>query len=212
MRRGFQIAKPLKRATLQSSGLGCHEVYCNGLKVGRCGLGFGDDTVQETVLYVEHDVSDLLKPGPNVFGVMLGHGWYAHDASTAWNFDRAEWHDLPKLLLKLRLYFADGSEQTIVSDTSWKAAAGPVLMDDFMNGEIYDARAESPGWMSPKFNDSKWVSAEVMAAPKGTLRAQTIAPIRVTQTIKPVAVNEVRPGVFLFDFGQKHCRLGSDCT
>ncbi len=37
-----------------------------------------------------------------------------------------------------------------------------------------------------------------------------IEPIRVTETLKPIAINEIRPGVYIFDMGQNMvgwCRL-----
>ena len=49
-----------------------------------------------------------------------------------------------------------------------------------------------------------------VAAPGGALAAQMIEPIRVTGVIKPVAVTEPQPGVFIFDLGQNMvgwCRL-----
>ena len=202
LRRGFVLKKAPKRATLYSSGLGCHEVYCNGRKVGDAVLDPAMTQYDKTVLYSVNDVTGMLKAGHNALGVMLGHGWYAQTANTTWKFDQAAWSDKPKLLLKLKVDYGDGQSETIVSDSSWKAATGPVLADDFMNGEVYDAQQERPGWTTAEFNDATWAPAETMAAPAGALRPQSIAPMRVTQTIPPVKMWESRPGVFLFDLGQ----------
>ena len=46
--------------------------------------------------------------------------------------------------------------------------------------------------------------------PTGALSAQMIEPIRVTETLEPIAVTEPKPGVFVFDLGQNivgWCRL-----
>ncbi|WP_455567918.1 alpha-L-rhamnosidase N-terminal domain-containing protein [Streptomyces cellulosae] len=37
------------------------------------------------------------------------------------------------------------------SGTDWRAAAGPIVAADLLNGETYDAREETPGWTSPGF-------------------------------------------------------------
>ena len=202
LRTTFMVEKPVKRATLQSSGLGCHDVLCNGAKVGDAVLGPAMTQYDKTVPYVEHDVTGLMKLGRNAIGVMLGHGWFAETVNTAWNFDHSPWKDRPKALVTLRLEYEDGSEQTIVSDASWKAAYGPMLVDAFMNGEVYDARAEQPGWATAEFDDSSWALAETMKPPAGRLRRETIDPMRVTQTLPAVKLTESRPGVWLYDFGE----------
>ena len=202
LRTTFTVEKPVRRATLQSSGLGCHEAYCNGTKVGDAVLGPAMTQYDKTVPYVEHDVTSLLKPGRNALGVMLGHGWFAETVKTAWNFDHSPWKDRPKLLLTLRLDYEDGTSATIRSDASWKAAYGPVLADAFMNGEVYDARVEQPGWATPEFDDSAWGSAEVMKPPAGKPRREAMAPMRVTQTLPAVKLTEPRPGLWLYDFGE----------
>jgi alpha-L-rhamnosidase len=92
--------------------------------------------------------------------------------------------------------------ETIVTDQSWKASDGPVLMNSIYLGETYDARLEQKGWDIPGFNDNKWAAASVVNGPAGKLTAQDIPPIRITKILKPVKITEPTPGVYLFDFGQ----------
>ncbi len=57
---------------------------------------------------------------------------------------------------------------------------------------------------------TKWQRAEIVSAPGGALSAEMQEPIRVTGTIKPISLHEIRPGVFIFDLGQNMvgwCRL-----
>lgn len=202
LRRKFTVRRRLRQAVLRSCGLGCHEVYCNGVKVGDAVLDPAMTQYDKTILYSEHDITKLLKQDENVLGVMMGHGWFGETSSTTWNFDLARWHDRPKLWLNLRLEYEDGTIDTIITDSTWKAALSPVLTDDFMNGEVYDARAELPGWATPSFDDSAWASVVQMAPPGGQLRPQTIAPMRVTETVHPVKVWKATDDVFIFDLGQ----------
>jgi len=37
----------------------------------------------------------------------------------------------------------------IVTDETWCAATGPILLSGIYEGETYDARLEQPGWSSP---------------------------------------------------------------
>jgi alpha-L-rhamnosidase len=67
-----------------------------------------------------------------------------------------------------------------------------------------------PGWAKGGFDDSKWEPAKLVDAPKGKLAAQMMPPMRVTETIRPLSVNEVSPGVWIYDLGQNivgWCRL-----
>ena len=55
-----------------------------------------------------------------------------------------------------------------------------------------------------------WSRVQIVSAPGGVLAAQMIEPIRVTGTLKPVSVKEIKPGVFIYDLGQNMvgwCRL-----
>ena len=67
-----------------------------------------------------------------------------------------------------------------------------------------------PGWSRPGFDDAQWQPAEIVSAPGGVLSAEMKEPIRVTGTLKPVSMKELRPGVYIFDMGQNMvgwCRL-----
>lgn len=201
-RKVFDVRKPVARAALSICGLGYYELHLNGGRVGDHVLDPGFTRYDRRALYVTYDVTDRMKQGANAVGVMLGNGWYNHHTLAVWNFHEAPWRDQPKLLLNLRLEYADGSVETIVSDESWKANIGPVVLDSIHNGEYYDARREMPGWDKPGFNDTAWDSPQVVSAPGGALRAQMMPPCRVTQSLRPQRLAEPKPGVFIFDMGQ----------
>ena len=108
----------------------------------------------------------------------------------------------PSLLTQLRLEYKDGSSELVVSDETWKATVGPVVLDGIRQGETYDARREMPGWATASFDDSGWDQPEVVSGPKGKLRAQVTTPIKVTETLRPIKMTEPKPGIFVFDLGQ----------
>src|SRR5205823_2150452 len=99
--------------------------------------------------------------------------------------------------------YDDSSVQDIVSDPSWKlTTGGPIRANSEFDGEEYDARLDQPGWSRPGFDDSQWQRAEHVDPPEGALEAQMIEPIRVTQVLKPVAVTNPKPAIYVVDFGQ----------
>jgi alpha-L-rhamnosidase len=209
LRKEFPLSRTVKRATVYFSGLGLSELYLNGRKVGEDVLSPGLTDYDKRVFYVTHDVTGLVRAGRNAVGVILGNGrFYAPRVRIP---TRTRSFGFPKLLLQLEVEYTDGTRDVIVSDASWKlTTAGPIQANNEYDGEEYDARREMPGWANAGFDDSAWSSAQVVSAPGGKLAAQMIEPIRVTGTLKPVALTEPSPGVFIFDLGQNMvgwCRL-----
>jgi alpha-L-rhamnosidase len=209
LRKDFVLEKKIRRAVLYASGLGVSELYLNGSKVGNHVLSPALAEYQKRIFYVTHDVTDGLKRGENAIGVILGNGRFYSPRSQL--YAGMATYGFPKLLLQLRVEYTDGSISEIVSDESWKLTAnGPILANNEYDGEEYDARKELIGWSEPGFDAAKWQTAQLVAAPAGQVVAQMIEPIRVTQTLKPVALTEPTPGVFIFDLGQNMvgwCRL-----
>ena len=206
LRKEFEVTKKVARATVYLSGLGLSELYLNGGKVGDHVLSPALSEYPKRVFCVTHDVTALVKGGRNALGVWLGNGRFFAPRATGTSS-----YGFPKLLLQLEVDYTDGSRETIVSDASWKLTTdGPILANNEYDGEEYDARKEMPGWAKAGFDDSLWPAAQIVAAPGGQLSAQMMAPIRVTGTIKPISVSEIKPGVFIYDLGQNMvgwCRL-----
>ena len=133
------------------------------------------------VCYVTFDVTRDVHPGDNAVGVVLGNGRYfapRRDIPVPMTT-----YGYPKLLLQIRLEYADGSVENVVSDADWRLTDdGPIRANNEFDGEEYDARREMPGWSLAGFDDSGWQSAAIVKPPGGTLEAQMIEPIRVTRS------------------------------
>ncbi len=202
LRRGFGVDKPIAAARAYVCGLGYHELYLNGRRVGDHRLDPGYTRFDRRALYVVHDVTDHLRQGDNAVGLMLGNGFYNDMIQAAWDFDKAPWRNTPRALAQIEITFADGSRQTIPTDTDWKTAPGPITFNGIRSGEHHDARAEQPGWAAPGFDDRGWSNVAAVAAPTQQVTPQVCPPIRVTQTLPPASVMQPRPGVFVFDAGR----------
>ncbi|HTE19919.1 MAG TPA: glycoside hydrolase family 78 protein, partial [Armatimonadota bacterium] len=202
LRREFTVRGKVKRARAYVCGLGYHELRLNGEKVGDHILDPGYTRYDRRSLYVTHDITDQLRQGTNAVGAMLGNGWYNVHTVAVWYFDKAPWRAAPKLLAEVRIEYADGRQEIVATDESWKTAPGPVVWDSIYAGESYDARAEKAGWDTPGYDDSGWESAKRVPPPGGVVSAQQIEPIKVTETLTSVMMIEPKPGVYLFDMGQ----------
>lgn len=73
-RREVTVAKPVKRAMAYVSGLGQFEMTLNAQKVGDNFLDPAWSDYDKMVCYMTFDVTNALREGGNVFGVMLGNG------------------------------------------------------------------------------------------------------------------------------------------
>ncbi|MGA2581874.1 MAG: glycoside hydrolase family 78 protein [Tepidisphaeraceae bacterium] len=205
LRKEFTVDQDVTRATAYVCGLGLFEFRLNGAKVGDHVLEPALTDYDKRCDYVTFDVTDQVKQGGNAIGVVLGNGRYWGMRTNKRVFG------YPTLIFALHLEYGDGSTKDIVSDGSWRVTdSGPIRADNEYDGEIYDARMELSGWDSAGYRAKSWRGADVMAAPKGIFSAQDIEPIRVTQTMTPVAINNIAPGVFIYDMGQNMvgwCRL-----
>jgi alpha-L-rhamnosidase len=204
LRRAFEVAKPVVRARIYSSGLAYAALTLNGVPVSDRVLDPGFTDYSKTVLYTTDDVTSMVARGANVLAVELGSGQF--DSSTRtwdWGWQDAEWRAIPRLRLDLRLTYGDGSEETIATDGSWRVStAGPTRYDSYYLGETYDARRETPGWDRVGFDDSQWEPARVVEGPRGTLRAQQHQPIREIEVLAPGTRTQPTPGVVVYDVGQ----------
>jgi alpha-L-rhamnosidase len=209
LRREFGVEKKLQRATAYVCGLGLSEFYLNGEKVGDSVLSPALSDYTKRAFYVTYDVTKQLKRGRNAAGLLLGNGRFYAPRSTVPTGTTS--YGYPKLMFQLRLEYADGSSVEVVSDETWKLATdGPIRANNEYDGEEYDARLEKKDWTKTGYDDRVWACAQVVSAPGGVLAAQMIAPIRVVQTLHPIAMSQPQRGVYVLDLGQNlvgWCRL-----
>jgi len=190
-RREFSLSVAVKRATVYASARGLFELKLGGRRVGEDIFAPEWTDYDKRIHYRTYDVTALLAPGRNVLDAVLGDGWWS--GYVGWQETRSRYGSLENsLLVQLEAELADGSHLTIGTDDAWQCATGPILHSDFMMGETYDARRTPTGWLP----------ARVVAAPTAPLVAQRSEPVRITGELAPVSLNEIRPGVWIFDLGQ----------
>jgi len=199
-RKSFTVEKRVKQAFLYVSALGSCELHLNGKLVTEDYFIPGWPDYRKRAFYRTYNVTDLLRQGENVIGVILGSEWYS-GYQGGWGvlnkFGRG-----PRLLIQLEIEYDDGERQLVVSDGSWKAMIGPIVEADNYMGETYDARREMPGWDEPGFDDSGWRNVFVDNNVNLQLTANPGPPVRKLMELHAQSVREVSPGVFVFDMGQ----------
>jgi alpha-L-rhamnosidase len=201
LRKEFSVEKNVKRAMAYIVGLGAYELYLNGVKVSDHVLSPGLTEFPKRSFYIAYDVTEMILDGQNTAGTLLGNGRYFAPRFTEPTYMVT--YGYPKMLLQVEIDYENGSRQLLVSDESWKITAnGPIVSNNEYDGEYYDARKEMPGWNENGYDDSGWMPVELVENPSAEWSAQMTQPIRVTGTIKPLALTNPEPGVWVFDMGQ----------
>jgi alpha-L-rhamnosidase len=204
LRTEFEVDRPVATARLHASGLGYGVYHLNGQRIGDAVLDPGFTDYMVSTVYVSHDVTDVVRPGTNALGAVLGRGYFGMMGSSVAGYGRSNpWHAEPRLKLELHLTYDDGSREVITSGDGWRTTDGPIRFDDLMLGETYDARraAVVDGWTTPGYDDGSWGQAIVVAAPAGPLRAQAQEPIRPQERLAFRSISEPQPGTYVFDLG-----------
>jgi len=204
-RREFRVKAGLVRAVVHVAGLGQYELSLNGQKIGDDLLAPGWTDYRKTVLYDTFDLTRQMKQGDNALGLILGNGMYNIQPNYERYVKFLNSFGPLKAIAQVRLEYADGSVETVVTDQSWQVSPGPVTFDNIYAGEDFDARLVPPGWDQPGFPaDDRWVAAEVTSGPGGTLKGLSCAapPIRAIETLQPVSVKSLNANTVVYDLGQ----------
>jgi hypothetical protein len=202
LRREFAVKAGLRRALITVCGLGEYRLTLNGQPVGNGVMSPGWTTYEKTCLYDSFEVTTQLKAGANAAGLCLAGGMYDVEDGRYVKFVTAT-HPLTANAT-IRLEYADGSVESVVTDPQWRLTDGPITFSNVYGGEDYDARRERKGWDSAGFDDRGWRLAVAWAGPGGELRGLSCAapPIKTFDTFNPIKTTEIRPGVTVYDLGQ----------
>jgi alpha-L-rhamnosidase len=197
-RREFELKHAAKGA-LRIAGLGQYQVFLDGKQVSDVGLHQAWTDYRKTVTYDSYPVN--LPAGKHVLGVMLGNGMY-NVQRTQGRYTKFEGSlGVPKLIAELRVKSADGSAETIGTDSQWKVAKGPVTFASTYGGEDFDARLEQAGWDAARFDDSAWETAQITDGPGGRMVAAIAPDVRVVKTFSAPKETVVGAKV-VYDLGQ----------
>lgn len=198
LRKTFAVGKTVTKARLYATAAGVYEMTINGFAVGPDVLAPGWTDYTQRVLYQTYDVTKLIHHGTNAIAAMLADGWYAGRTGMGqhlWGFEKA-------LRAQLYLTYADGTEDVIATDGSWRGNTGAIRSSDLLDGEQQDMRLDTPNWNTATFDDQKWRAVFVPPINIPRIEAATAPPVKEIQVVRARAVTSPDPGVQIFDLGQ----------
>lgn len=205
LRKEFILRDRPVRARLYATARGVYQAQINGARVGDTRLAPGWTDYDKRIQYQTYDVTSLLSEGCNALGFYLGEGWY----SGSIGFERPplgeqnrHYGAVPQLLAQLRVEYAGGARETIVTDLGWCGGTGAIRSSDLLMGEEYDARLEQPGWDHAGFDAAGRQPVAAGVFDDALLVCDRAQPVRILHERRPVAITQPAPGSFVFDMGQ----------
>lgn len=193
-RRSFSTEKPVKKAELEITALGVYEAELNGRQVGDFVLAPGWTSYEHRLQVQTYDVTGLLSQN-NELRVTVGRGWF-RSPMPGWENekDRKERFDQPcGLIALLRIGYADGTEETVLTDEAWEAGESATRFSEIYDGETCDARVIPGSWQKVKALD--W-SKDILIPQEGE-------EIREMERIAAKEIIHTPAGETLVDFGQE---------
>ena len=214
LKREFRLDKPVTRARAYLTARGVYDLYLNGSRVSEDYLAPGLTQYNKTHYYQVYDVTSAVKQGENTVGAVLGEGWWSGNITFSpenWNY----WGDRQALLGQFIVTYADGTEDVIVTDSTWQwTNDGPYRYGSIFQGEIFDATQTASDWRPAcEVPLEEMVSHEpagqgLMSWPASDdysafrLVAQVGLPVRKNRVLTAQSVRKTEKGTFIYDMGQ----------
>ena len=200
VRRGFRLKGTVQSARVYVTSHGLYELHLNGKRVGDDVLTPGWTSYATRLQYQTYDVTNLLTAGDNVMGALLGSGWYR--GQIGFSQHRNHYGDRVALLAQLEVVYADGSRESVTTDSQWTSSTGAILSSEIYSGENYDARLEKPGWDATIGDAQGWTGVRIAQYPLDNLIAPEGPPIRRIEEVKPIKILTPASGPPVVDMGQ----------
>ena len=196
MGRKVSLREKPARATLYITALGVYNFYINGSACEELILAPEWTSYFYRVQYRALDVTDCLNAGENELIALLGNGWYC-GMWQHWPPKNHIYGTHPQLAARLEIEYADGSEEIILADESWRATERiPLTFAGIYEGTFTDARIPFPGV------SDMVLPVKAVSHPEISVAAQPNEPIAVSRMIRAKSVTQPKPGVFVADFGE----------
>lgn len=181
----------IRHATLRATAHGIYEARIDGRPVTDALMAPGWTAYEWRLQVQEHDVTELVSDGA-VIEVTLSDGWYRGDLG--FENAHANYGSTCAFLAELVIEYDDGSTQTLVTDTGWKARESEHTRANIYDGQTTDARmrhAHTPA-----------LTVVESSIDRSTLVPQIGPLVRRQSEISPVKIWQSPSGKTLVDYGQ----------
>lgn len=187
-KKTFNVTKPVKKATLYGTALGCYVPFLNGSRVSDDYFAPGYTQYSNSIQYNTYDVTRQIKQGANTALTEVAPGWYTGRLGLI--KEGEQWGKARALLQEIRIEYTDGSKDVIGTDDTWQYSTnGPRRFTSFFDGEKYDA--------AKKVGDGPFKAVSLYKDKTPEIRENTGVPVRKGEIIHPK-----RMANGIYDFGR----------
>jgi alpha-L-rhamnosidase len=186
----FEEKKRITHATLTITARGLYLAEINGKKVGTAWFTPGFTSYHHRLQYQRYGVTSQLHAGKNQLQVTIGDGWWRGRFGADMKNNR--YGTDAGLLAQLEIDYSDGTQDTVVTDSSWKSSSGRIRYADLYTGEIEDTR----------LSNEPWTNVQIGETPGSNLVPSLAAPVREHQEFHPIKILHNPKCETILDFGQ----------
>lgn len=221
IRKAFCLDFVPEKAEITICGLGFYELYINGENITKGPLAPYISNTNHICYYDNYDISEKLKKGENVIGILLGNGMRNAFGGFVWDFEKASFRGVPVVALCLEAK-GEGKSFELEADESFKTHPSPITSNDLRMGYCYNALLEVPGWNEVNFDDISWAPVQKAQRPVGEAKLCEAEPITEYERLEAVSITHydelpfayestldnakpiestIRKNVYVYDFG-----------
>lgn len=186
--KNIAIQKTVSKARFYGVGLGVYELYLNGVMLGKECLLPGFCDYDSWIQYQTFELN--LTPGDNKVELVLGDGWYK--GIYGMRTEKENYGDRLACIGEIKIWYEDGTEEVILTDTSWSARKSRICFSGIYPGEVYDTTLDT----------SSVFGVETLELSKGKLVPRLSPPIRIHEELTPAAFIHTPAGETVLDMGQ----------
>lgn len=132
----FRIDKEVAEGAMKISALGIFRIKINGVEIDDYFMP-GWTNYNKFVSLCSYDLTEYLKKD-NLLEITVADGWYA--GRLGYNNKSHVYGKVKALYAELTLSYADGTEETVVTDGSWRIGPSEIVKSSFFDGEEIDFR------------------------------------------------------------------------
>lgn len=195
----FEVDRSVQKARVYISVHGIYQLYINGSRIDNRELAPEHTSYHKLLQYQTYDLTNFIKNGQNVIGVIIGDGWWRGRVGTTG--DSCQYGNKLGLLLEGIITYFDGTTQ-VFSGEQGVSSSGPIIYSDLFVGEKYDARKELNDWSTVSYDDSSWQKVIPVDYPMNNLIGQSSEPVKIVETFKPKKIIHSPAGETIIDVGR----------
>lgn len=205
LKTNFDIPADIQKAEMRITAAGYYETWLNGVRIGDQQLDPAWTDFSKRVYVTTIDVTGKINKGSNIWGIMLGNGFYNPLPLKMWggrNIRKDMPVGQPCTIASLVITFRNGRKMVVSTSEQWITRPGPVTRNNVYLGEWYDARREVQDWTRSMADTKSWKPVKVVEGPGGETISAFFPPVKINKWLAPVAVSGTNPEKQIIDFGQ----------